>query len=52
MFRHLPDWWSSLLAVAAFDAICEIDGRNEQEAEALLRAFVSAAWPSRLAQNQ
>ena len=52
MFRHLPDGWSILLAEAASDAICEIDCRNEQDAEALLRALVSAAWPSRLAQNQ
>jgi hypothetical protein len=52
MFRRHPDSWSVLLATAACDAIDEIDCRNEQDAEALLRALVSAAWPSPLAQNQ
>lgn len=39
-------------ALAASNAIDEIDDRDEQQDDALVAAFLCAAWPSALAQNQ
>jgi hypothetical protein len=47
-----PDRLPVVLELAALDAIEEIAAREEKYADALLRALLSAAWPTRSAQNQ
>jgi hypothetical protein len=40
------------VARAGFNAIREIDRSEEQDVQALVAAFLCAAWPSIRAQNQ
>ncbi len=40
------------VALAGFNAIREIDETDEQHDEALVAAFLCAAWPTLRAQNQ
>lgn len=40
------------IVLAGVRAVREIDQRDVQDVEALVYAFLCAAWPSTLAQNQ
>lgn len=52
MPSSVPDPMPLGLLLAAHDALCEINARNERRGEVLLYALLRAAWPSARAQDQ